>query len=155
MLALALVLAALPVYAPAPQSSGTPVAVVGGRDGADAVIVRSRSTNTAGWELHVTPNGHTTLNQADLPVRRTVSVALTTRFFRDLHAAGNLARLPVSFCMKSVSFGTTTRIVYHGVTSPDLSCPGRSNAARVLMSDADALANAAGVSIAPAPRAEY
>ncbi len=153
-LALTLVLAALPLYAPAPQLSATPVAVFVGKDRSEAVIVRSPSTNTAGWELHVNPNGRTTLNQGDLPVRRTVPVALTTRFFRDLHAAGNLARLPAAFCMKSASFGTTTRIVYRGATSPDLSCPGRSAAARVLMSDVDALADAAGVSIVPAPRAD-
>jgi hypothetical protein len=39
------------------------------------------------------------------------------------------------------------------VTSPDVSCPGTSRIERMLSEVVDALANAAGVSMLPGPRA--
>jgi hypothetical protein len=50
--------------------------------------------------------------------------------------------------MKSSSFGSTTQIGYLGKMSPDVSCPG-GPAMRKLQIDAEALADAAGVSMLP------
>jgi hypothetical protein len=147
------VLAAVPVFGPATAPRGTPIPVVAPTRADEAVIVRSASTNTAGYTLHVFSNGRARLFQGNLPARRTVPLRLVSRFFDDLRAAGDLARLPSNFCMKSASFGTTVRIGYRGVTSPDVSCPGTSRIERMLSEDVDALANAAGVSMLPGPRA--
>ena len=118
----------------------------------EALIVRSASTNTAGYQLRVFANGNVALVQGNLPLRRRVPAALVARFFADLRAAGNVAALPRDFCMKSASFGTTVTVAYRGATSPDLSCAGTSRIERTLAQDADALASAARVSIAPGPR---
>lgn len=148
----ALVLAALPTYGPATAPPTTPPAVVVPTRPGEALIVRSASTNTAGYQLRVFANGTVSLMQGNLPLRRRVPAALAARFFADLRAAGNVRALPREFCMKSASFGTTLRVAYRGQTSPDLTCPGTSRIERALAEDADALASAAHVSIAPGPR---
>lgn len=151
--ALALVLGVLPTYGPiggprptAPAGVRIPTSV------SEALIANSGSTNTAGYTLRVYADGTTALLQADIPQHKRVSRALVDRFFADLRAAGPLDTLPRTFCMKSASFGSTTTISYRGKTSPDVSCPGRSAAARTLASDASALADAAGLALL-APRA--
>ena len=147
-----LLLAALPTYGPATAPPETPVPAFVPNAANQAVIVRSASTNTAGYTLTVFANGNVGLVQGNLPVRRRVALALVNRFFADLKSAGDLSALPRNLCMKSASFGTTLRIAYRGKTSPDVSCAGTSQIERNLSADADSLASAAGVSIAPAPR---
>jgi hypothetical protein len=147
-----LLAAALPTIGPAPMPSGTPVPLAVPTRIDKAVIIKSSSTNTEGYQLNVFENGATMLVQGNIPIRRHVPMHLVTRFFNDLHAAGNLAALPSMYCMKSSSFGTTLRIAYRGKTSPDVSCPTSSRIERALDLDAEALATAAGVSIAPGPR---
>lgn len=118
----------------------------------EATIVNSGSTNVAGYRLRVSPDGSTFLNQANLPLRRRLPHALVARFFAALREAGDLAALPDAHCMKSASFGSSTRIEYHGRISPDLSCPSGSVRERTLYLDAQAIGAAAGVSMLPAPR---
>ena len=149
MLLLALLLITIPTYGPlagpaptSPPGMRIPLAAN------EAVIVRSNSTNTAGYRLRVNASGWTTLQQGDVPLRRHVEGRLVSRFFQDLRRAGPLDKLAVHPCMKSASFGTETVIVYRGKTSPDISCPGT---ARQLEQDALALADAAGISLAPRP----
>ncbi len=50
------------------------------------------------------------------------------RLWTALEAAGSLASLPVSHCMKSASFGTRLFVELDGQRSPDLSCPHQSDA---------------------------
>ncbi|HEY0614608.1 MAG TPA: hypothetical protein VGC96_08195 [Candidatus Elarobacter sp.] len=146
---------AIPTYGPVPESSGSPtpppaylrVPTVPG----EALIVNSGSTNVAGYRLRVYADGTTALQQGDVPIKKRVSAELVKRFFADLSAAGPLDRLPVSRCMKSASFGSSTAIGYRGTISPDLSCPSSAAAARALAIDASALAQAAGVSMLPRP----
>ena len=149
MLFLALLLITLPTYGPlaAPASTAPPGMRVP-LAANEALILRSNSTNTAGYRLRVNANGWTTLQQGDIPLRKRVEPRLVSRFLADLQAAGPLDKLAVHPCMKSASFGTETVVVYRGKTSPDISCPGT---ARNLEQDALALAQAAGVSLAPRP----
>jgi len=149
-------LAALPTYGPLPEATGSPSPVpaylrVPDAPG-EALIVNSGSTNTAGYRLRVYADGTTTLQQGDVPIRKHVSAELVGRFFADLRAAGPLDRLPSTFCMKSASFGSSTRVGYRGATSPDVSCPSSNASVRALGIDASALAGAAGVSIVPRPQ---
>ncbi|HEY4440373.1 MAG TPA: hypothetical protein VGN14_07930 [Candidatus Elarobacter sp.] len=148
MLLAALVLAAIPTYGPLPTASPTPPAARLPHSADEALIIRSNSTNTAGYKLYVYANGTTALQQGDIPLRKHVSAAIVSRFFADLRAAGPLDQIRMHPCMKSASFGTTLTIVYRGTFSPDVSCPAT---APKLEQDALALADAAGVSLAPRP----
>ena len=152
MLAFSAALLALAAFGPAPASHGTPLPIAAPTAPGEALIVKSASTNTDEYHLHVFANGTVAVDQGMLPIKRRVSTRLVARFFADLRAAGNLAALPAEYCMKSASFGTTTRIAYRGTVSPDVSCPASSRVERTLDIDAEALATAAGVSIVPGPR---
>ena len=145
---LALILAALPTYGPLPSAAPSPPAARLPLAENEVLIIRSNSTNTAGYKLYVYTDGTTALQQGDVPLRKHVSSAVVGRFFSDLRAAGPLDRLKPHPCMKSASFGTTMVIVYRGKISPDVSCPAT---APKLQGDALALADAAGVSLAPRP----
>src|SRR5208283_2929128 len=69
---------------------------------------------------------------------------LTAAFFADLRAA-RAANAQGGRCMKSASFGSTTRATWHDWTSPDLSCPGDDPSLAALARDADAIAAASGL----------
>ena len=153
MLLSALVFAfAIPTYGPMPAPAPTaPAYLRVPTTNDEALILNSGSTNTAGYRLRVYASGWTALQQGDFPIRKRVPASLVKRFFADLRAAGPLDAIPSRRCMKSASFGTSMQIGYRGKLSPDLACPSSSAAARTLSIDADALANAAGVSILPRP----
>lgn len=94
-----------------------------------ATIVNSGSTNTPGYTIAVRSDGSATLAvrgrlgmPANPPKSFSVSSTVAQQFMDDLKAArdGHAAGQP---CMKSASFGTTTRVTWHGWTSPDLQCP--------------------------------
>ncbi len=147
----ALVLAlVVPTYGPVPQPSPTPPPVLRLPTAPNvAVIVNSGSTNTAGYQLTVDEDGTVALVQGDVTLKKRVSMQLVMRFFADLRAAGPVDKIPAAMCMKSASFGTATRVLYRGKTSPDVSCPSPSEQGRMLEVDAQSLADAAGVSILP------
>lgn len=139
-LVLALALTVAPVAGP---RSPVPIPTTAG----EALIVNSGSTNTAGYALRVRTDGTAMLLQGETARGVQLAHDLVDRLFADLRAAGPLDALPRTFCMKSVSFGTTTTVAYRGRRSPDLSCPARSAAASALALDARALAAAAGVTL--------
>jgi hypothetical protein len=153
---LALVLAVIPTYGPLPSASPAPpaaylrVPVTGG----EALIVDSGSTNRAGYRLRVYASGWSALQQGDVAIKKHLPVELVKRFFADLNAAGPLDRLPTARCMKSISFGSSTRVAYRDKMSPDLACPSSAPAVRALAIDVSAVTAAAGVSMIPvgAPR---
>ena len=95
-----------------------------------ATIVQSASTNTRSISLVVTRGGSVTYTLGNTngttltPVTGIVAIAASTasQLFADLDAASPLSALPGSGCVKSVSFGTSTTIVYGGQTTPDVSC---------------------------------
>ncbi|MHB8141792.1 MAG: hypothetical protein ACYDA5_01545 [Vulcanimicrobiaceae bacterium] len=118
-----------------------------------AVIVNSGSTNFNGWRIKFWSNGMGQVvamrdgKPVDAPRAFRVPRAATARFFADTQAARDAHAAGMS-CMKSASFGTTTRVVWHTWTSPDVSCPQRGpNLA--LARDASVVISAAKVSSLP------
>jgi hypothetical protein len=98
------------------------------RDG--AVIRNSGSTNFSGYTVKVWSDGSTWAvhsNRAgtplDSPVTGNIPANLAQRFLGEAKQAkqNHAVSRP---CMKSASFGTSTLVLYHGWTSPDLECPG-------------------------------
>lgn len=143
---------AIPTYGPIPAPSpSAPGYLRVPNVATEALIVDSGSTNRAGYRLRVWSDGTTALQQGDTPIGKHVSAALVSRFFADLKAAGPLDQLAAARCMKSTSFGSSTQVGYLGKMSADLTCPG-SPAMRTLDVDAQALADAAGVTMMPAVR---
>lgn len=122
------------------------------RDG--ATIVDSGSTNTPGYRIQVWSDGSATIVlQSRGSVRGTAkpfTVAPTTarEFFSDLKAvrAANVNSVP---CMKSASFGTTTKISWHGWTSPDLDCPANSSVLDALVASVNKIRAASGIGTLP------
>jgi hypothetical protein len=111
----------------------------------NAVIANSGSTNSLAYKITVSSDGSATLAVAQDPAKNfTVPAATTTRFFADLAAArkGNAASVA---CMKSASFGTTTKITWQGWTSADLDCPPKDDLGTALATDVDAIRAAAGM----------
>ncbi|HTW84276.1 MAG TPA: hypothetical protein VMD91_09435 [Candidatus Sulfotelmatobacter sp.] len=149
---LALLLAfAIPTYGPIPQPRTTFAGLKVPTADGEAVIANSGSTNTGGYVIRVYADGTVSVDQG-VPIRKTISKQLVTKFFDDLHAAGPLDALPTAACMKSASFGSSTRVGYHAQLSPDLSCPSTSSIGRALTIDVNAIVNAAGVSMLPRSR---
>lgn len=126
------------------------------RDG--ATIVDSGSTNTLGYRIDVWSDGSATLavqNRAGVaegaPKSFQITAATASRFFADLRAARD-ARVTGAPCMKSASFGTTTRITWHDWTSPDLSCPPDNALLSALAHDVETIRTASGFeAMSPGP----
>ena len=122
----------------------------------------SGSTNSYAYTIEVWSDGKASITLQErggaalgTPKPFTVPLATAARFFSDLAAArkGNLTAAP---CMKSASFGTTTRVNWQGWVSPDVSCPS-GELGEALVRDVDAVRQAAGVGALPlrnAPRIE-
>jgi hypothetical protein len=137
-----LVVAALAANALEGQS-GTPL------DETHVVIVNSGSTNFLGFNLILAEDGEAKVKQGNSTSQRDLPQNFTARLFTDLRAAGALDALPQSRCMKSASFGTTTRILYRGKTSPDVSCPSPNPLLQRLAIDVMSLLEAANISAMP------
>jgi hypothetical protein len=121
------------------------------RDG--AVIQNSGSTNATGYTLKVWSDGNASAvasnrlgSVAGSPRRATVGPALAQRFMRDLKIARD-ARATGETCMKSASFGYRINVMWHGWTSPDLSCPGADARTVALANDVRAIEAATGTAI--------
>ena len=139
-----LLLVVAPLAANAVESqSGTPL------DETHALIVNSGSTNFEGFSLILAEDGEAKLKQGNSTSQKYLPQTFTTRLFADLRAAGALDALPQSRCMKSASFGTTTRIFYRGKSSPDVSCPSPNPLLRRLAMDVMSLLDAANISTIP------
>jgi hypothetical protein len=78
-------------------------------DETHAAIVNSGSTNVQGFSLILAQDGQAELEQGNSTFHRSLPPNVTARLFAALRAAGALDALPPSRCMKSASFGTTTR----------------------------------------------
>lgn len=118
-------------------------------DEAHVAIVNSGSTNVQGFSLILAQDGEAKLEQGNSTLHRYLPQNVTSRLFADLRAAGALDALPLSRCMKSASFGTTTRIFYRGKTSPDVSCPSPNPLLRRLATDVTSLLDAANIKTIP------
>lgn len=106
------------------------IALAGGRDG--ATIVNSGSTNFTGYTVKVWSDGSASAmssgrmgNALSSPSAQNIPPALVQKLLADLQAAKDAGSdIHAHGCMKSVSFGSTMIVKYHGWTSPDLNCPG-------------------------------
>jgi hypothetical protein len=119
-----------------------------------AVIVNSGSTNAYGFTIQVWSNGkgsvalNARVSAPSAAKPFSLSAATTARFFADL-AAARKANVTTATCVKSASFGTSTRITWQGWQSPDLSCPPNDPAGEALVRDIDTIRQAAGMSQPP------
>ena len=117
-----------------------------------ARVVDSGSSNAPGWTIAVRSDGAAWLTVAGGATRwfrRTPALAAT---FLDDVAAARAAGIAERSCMKSVSFGTSVWVEWHGWRSPDLACPTTGAANTTLARDVAALENAAGANSIPLRR---
>lgn len=96
--------------------------------GSPITITNSGSTNTTGYSIQVSSTGQVSYRilgsmQAAPTHSAHVSPSLAKRLYQDAHAAQPLSALPVTHMIKSVSFGTSTYVMYKGQRTPDLSAP--------------------------------
>jgi hypothetical protein len=120
-----------------------------------AVIVNSGSTNTIGYTITVSSDGHASLTTQKRDGTAmgsaksfTLASGTAARFFADLVAAKNSTMVTVP-CMKSASFGSTTHVKWQGWTSPDLECPPKNSAGQALVKDVGEIRQASGLTQAP------
>jgi hypothetical protein len=94
-----------------------------------ASCAESASTNRAGVTVVVYGDGsaeRTVGPQRNLPSGTSAVFAAGSpdvlAFLRDVMAVGDVSRIPIGNCAKSVSFGTRTTITAYGKTSGDVQC---------------------------------
>lgn len=114
-------------------------------------IVKSGSTNTAGFQIVVEESGKAEYasqprrnaiakGAAPKTIRKTIPKPLVKALYEDVRTARPLASLPPQHCMKSASFGTRLTIQFGDDTSPDLSCgDGGDRKMQALIRDTDAI----------------
>jgi hypothetical protein len=93
-----------------------------------ATIIQSGSTNTVGYNLVIHNDGsaaaiprgstHPLVTRREYPPG-TIDTKKLQRLLREI---SDVSRIPIGVCMKSASFGTTTKISYAGKMSGDLQC---------------------------------
>ncbi len=150
----ALVLAqAMPLASPAasaapasPAATPAAAATIPGVSPEDAVIRNSGSTNAAGYAIIVHPDGSVEIDQAGVVSRATLERPQTKWLFAKLQADSPISNLVSAHCMRSMSFGSTTRVTYRGATTGDLGCTF-DPAARELKRTVDVIAAQLGVSM--------
>jgi len=120
-----------------------------------ATIVNSGSTNFTGYSIEVRSDGSASVQESNrgagaesTPKSFTLDAATAKQFFADL-AAARSDKAITEPCMKSASFGSTTRVTWHDWTSPDLTCPAGNAAGAALIHDVQTIAGASGVSTGP------
>jgi hypothetical protein len=117
---------------PEGQSTAVGQEMKQGVEGNLATIVKSRSTNTRGYELVIHNDGSVTaeISGATVALRSdpprsqqfppgTIDTKTLGRLLAEI---GDVSKIPTGGCAKSVSFGTRTQITYAGKTSGDLQC---------------------------------
>jgi hypothetical protein len=108
---------------PAPGTTSTPdAAPATAWDPEDAVIRNSGSTNAAGYTIVVRRDGSVEIDQGGAAARATLARPQTAWLFAKLQADAPISNLVFAHCMRSMSFGSTTRVTYRGATTGDLGC---------------------------------
>ncbi len=88
----------------------------------DAVIQNSGSTNAAGYTIVVRRDGNAEIDQAGVVSHAALARPQTEWLFAKLQADDPVSNLVSGHCMRSMSFGSTTRVTYRGATTGDLGC---------------------------------
>jgi hypothetical protein len=93
-----------------------------------ATIIQSGSTNTRGYNVGIHNDGSATsvligttngiVEKREFPA----GTVDTKTLLRLLAEIGDVSKIPTGHCLKSASFGTTTRIEFAGKKSGDLQC---------------------------------
>ena len=104
-----------------------------------AVIINRGSTNTCKYIIRVLPSGKANYSVCNRKGAGEIKVNTATKFFNDILAAKPLSKLPYKPCAKSVSFGTSTEVIYQGQKSPDISCPSNDYRVTTLYNDAESI----------------
>jgi hypothetical protein len=109
---------------PPPGTTPAPVApaTAAAWDPEDAVIRNSGSTNAAGYTIVVHRDGSAEIDQAGTTSHATLKRPQTEWLFAKLQADAPISDLVSAHCMRSMSFGSTTRVTYRGATTGDLGC---------------------------------
>lgn len=90
---------------------------------ATIIVYVSRSTNSCALRIAVKSGGEVIIRRCNRTRTSYLPAATVTKLFDDVMSALPLSSLPQGMhCMKSMSFGTATRIAYRQQISPDLSC---------------------------------
>jgi hypothetical protein len=111
--------------ATSPSSQPTATAGHGAKPGGGgdlATIIESRCTNFLGYNVVVHNDGSATVEIRGAMQQFPPETIDTTKLRSPLTTIGDVSRIPIGFCAKSASFGTTTKIAYAGKTSGDLQC---------------------------------
>jgi hypothetical protein len=111
--------------APAAEPSASP---------GDIVIENSGSTNTAGYRVVVHPDATVDIRRGGVSTHEHADPAHVAHLLATVVAEAPLDAIPSGHCMRSVSFGSVTRVSYDGKTTGDLGC-GTTPAARKLSLD--------------------
>src|SRR5262249_9755766 len=92
------------------------------------IIHNTGSTNTASFEIVMSRAGkakfvvfhydRTDRGTGELPS------GMVNKFFKDLDSAMPISTQKGGNCLKSISFGSSTYVIYKGETSPDITCSG-------------------------------
>jgi hypothetical protein len=133
---------------PAPAAAPAAAATLPGVSPEDAVIRNSGSTNAAGYAIVVHRDGSVEVVRAGVVSRATLERPQTAWLFAKLQADDPISNLVSAHCMRSMSFGSTTRVTYRGATTGDLGCTF-DPAARELKRTVDVIAAQLGVSMLP------
>jgi len=96
----------------------------------NVIVEDTGSTNFSGYRIAIEPSGQVNVMGNGKEKRNlvysygqyNVSPETVKQLINDLEAVMPLSGVTPVFCMKSVSFGTITRIIYKGQTSPDIQC---------------------------------
>jgi hypothetical protein len=110
----------------------------------DVVVENSGSTNTFGYRILVRPDATVYVLQNGAIHRTIADKADVTHFLAAVKAAGPLSAMTSGHCMRSASFGSSTRITYAGESTGDLTC-GAGPAAQDLAAQAQAIVQDVGI----------
>ncbi len=110
------------VASPDAGASAVPTDAVASASPDDAVISDSGSTNAAGYRLVIHRDGTADVFQNGRATRRLLAHPQTAWLFAKLDEDAPLDAVETGHCMRSMSFGTVTRIAYHGQTTGDVQC---------------------------------
>ena len=110
-----------------------------------AVVEDSGSTNVRGIRVIVQQDGHATVEEHNGDKHEIkLNEQLCHRLIEEIKEVGPLDNIPAGHCMKSASFGSRITVEFNGAKSPDLTCPGVSDAhLEALQKDAREVLNAA------------
>src|SRR5260221_12429292 len=84
-----------------------------------AVITNSGSTNFSGYKIIINKDGSGSIQKSNINKSFSKGTFDAVNLQNTLNKLGDMSKITVGHCKKSVSFGSLTKITYHGKTSGD------------------------------------